>query len=521
LPSIRFTVALLVLCPGAALAQSDAHDCNASPDFASAYNSTRGSANRAQALRDALATHPDSLFLNRWLISATYAKPGAFEAEYKKRLDEHPGEPLYLFLYAESLTGKDTPRAIELLEAAIKKDPRLVQGYAALADLYYSQNFRDPEKLGAALRSYFAQCPGEGGPYNLLTRVEDPAVLRELAPLWRKSIEGHPTPPVVRNYSGLWSVEMRAAGRLLTSEFQEQVRKDMERIRQVDPQNTDQSRSLIQGYWILGDEESAMALEAKALESKAKATTFAAARLAWQRAHPEVSVNAGSREYLEASGEWVKRFPDETGAWDERLTALARTESADKAELEKAGDGLIAANGRKAERWSYQPVSLRVAQVWLASDIRLGDCARLAAQAGDELNKIPATGDDRVGAVPDTENRAESRLSFARTQAFSSEIAAYRKLREFDAAQKALAQMKTWLDTNPADAASARNVFHLASAELAEARGDKATALDAYGHMWRTDSIKDHALALWRELGRTPGEFDAWWSSSAASPRRD
>ena len=274
---------------------------------------------------------------------------------------------------------------------------------------------------------------------------------------------------------------------------------------------------MIQGYILLGDQESARALTAKNV-----AKTFAAARADWLRTHPGVNVNSPSSEYLEATGEWVKRFPDETGAWDERLTTLARSESAAAADLETAGDGLIAANGRKPEQWSYQPVSLRVAQRWMASDIRLRDCAQLAAKALDELDHPRAATDDRLPAVPDTaRGNQESRLTFARTQAYTAEAGAYRKLREFDSAQKTLAQMKTWLHTNPVDAASARNVYYVATAELAEAKGDKASALDAYARMWRTDSIKQRALALWRELGRTPGGFEAWWAESAASPRRD
>lgn len=148
--------AVTVLCPIAlsvlaAQAQRDISACNPEPDIQQIYYAHRNSPDRANIMREALATQPDNLFLNYWLITTPGLRPGTFAAEYKAKLAAHRDEPLFQFLYAQALLGADTPEAIGLLDKALDKNPDIPYAYLAQLTIYASATFRDRARVARVL----------------------------------------------------------------------------------------------------------------------------------------------------------------------------------------------------------------------------------------------------------------------------------------------------------------------------------------------------------------------------------
>src|SRR5271170_3156244 len=78
-------------------------------------------------VREQLAAGRDEFFLYQRLIDVTPTrpKPGIIAPEFQKKLEQHPDEARFLYLYGRSLIGKDTPQAIVYLNRAVEADLKL------------------------------------------------------------------------------------------------------------------------------------------------------------------------------------------------------------------------------------------------------------------------------------------------------------------------------------------------------------------------------------------------------------
>lgn len=275
------TVALIVFSGLTAHAQTGIHACQAEPAIQKVYDQNRNSPNPMKVLRDALAANPDDLFLNQWLIRSPEMRPGDLAAEYQEKLVAHPGEPLFLYLYGESLAGKDTTQAIRLVLEALAKDPEIAAAYGTLTEIYASPTFLDRSKLLENLQAYTARCPEDETGFRNLSNLEDDAALKEMTAKYRAAVEAHNEIGSVAQYPRLWALEFRIADPKAFDHVRDRVRADMQKIRELDPSNKDDSKSLIEGYRLLGDTVSAEALKANRVPAK----TFNAVFNDWSKAH--------------------------------------------------------------------------------------------------------------------------------------------------------------------------------------------------------------------------------------------
>src|SRR5580700_243121 len=96
-----------------------------------------------------LASGLDEFFLYQRLLdlTPTRPKPGILAADFQKKLEQHPDDARFLYLYGRSLIGKDTPQAIVYLNRTAAAAPKLPWTYTALASVYSSPNFADNAKL--------------------------------------------------------------------------------------------------------------------------------------------------------------------------------------------------------------------------------------------------------------------------------------------------------------------------------------------------------------------------------------
>jgi thiol-disulfide isomerase/thioredoxin len=236
---------------------------------------------------------------------------------------------------------------------------------------------------------------------------------------------------------------------------------------------------------------------------------------AWLKVHPYPKRDAPrseqehfDQELAQASGEWVRHWPDDPLAWQWRLSSLAKVPNTTNEDLEKAGDALLNALEQHPFRGVLMfPFQTSVAQVWNGRGLRLAQCVELAKQA---LSII----DENENANPTMARMRAAMFLGGRAQTLAVEADAARKLKDFNTAGHAVAELKRL--SGQSSNFGVRYQYLAEAARLAEAEGHKADALLYYRLLLTTTSAapEDKKLArdLWKQTGGTEEGFKIWSS---------
>src|SRR5579871_5741249 len=89
-------------------------------------------------IRSRLDAGQTDFFLYKRLLDLTPStpKPGILAAELEQRLNEHPADAGFLYLYGRALAGKNTVEAIRWLDRAEAAAPTLPWTYLAFTEIY-------------------------------------------------------------------------------------------------------------------------------------------------------------------------------------------------------------------------------------------------------------------------------------------------------------------------------------------------------------------------------------------------
>lgn len=158
-----------------------------------------------------LAGGREDFFLYKRLIdlTPTRPKPGPLAAEFQKKLEQHPDDARFLYLYGSSLIGKDTPQAIVYLNRAAAAAPKLPWTYTALESIYSSGNFADNSKLLANLHAFRGLCPAALDGFRYLNKARDSGNDQELARDLRQLLEASKEPRDAGLWRLVWAAEFR------------------------------------------------------------------------------------------------------------------------------------------------------------------------------------------------------------------------------------------------------------------------------------------------------------------------
>lgn len=515
--------------PAAAFAQAGFHSCEPTPERIAFYQKTvkPSGTKRIELLLAELAKDPDDLFLNRWYLESPQLTVGSLRDEYRKKLELHPGDPRFLYLYGRALMGADTPKAIEYLDQAKAKDPELMAVYLALMEVYASPNFKSSPKLAENMLAYSNRCPADLSGFTYLGSVEDKVTAKLLAARFRKAAEGRNTIGVAAYYPRLWAAEFHAADPTEFDKLRKRVAEDLKRVKELDPENT---RALIEGYKLIGDSKTVKALEEKTTPST-PVTRFDDALKVWSKEHPWPKADAPReakdsffQQRLKASEQWVKDYPDETHAWYWRLVSLGGVSSTPAADLERAGEKVLRMDANRPQSWTTVPYSYTVAQEWSEHDIRLKDCIQLSKQAIAELERSAANGPDSTNDMrrsrrPETSGMTDA-FAFSRFNIWRVEADVSRKLKDFDQMRAVIGEMKAWLDRNSGGNPFLYFEYLRQEGRLAEEEGHPLDALTYYQsalhRLDRNVEVKERARALWTELGGGKETFELWLKNPEA-----
>ncbi len=245
---------------------------------------------------------------------------------------------------------------------------------------------------------------------------------------------------------------------------------------------------------------------------------------AWEASQSGVDSQIRTLRLLDASADWVAKWPDSTFAWNQRRSALISIRSK-SAELWKQVEENLMRLG------PAHPAAWTAAMDWVAAEVNLEDAEKLLLNemAWTQSRSRPApkanpTLTDLLDEATFTTGWFAMADSLARAQIL---------LKQFDAARETIDRIKSWLDgdfrthydQDPLEAFPdyQAKYFDL-SARLAAAEGRKADAL-AFYHAYLANPYyhreygspgpMNSVRPLWNELG---GSESGWTAFSTVPP---
>jgi hypothetical protein len=118
---------------------------------------------RRQVLEDLIAKYPREVEPYRQLIEATKQEDidrnSALVDRYRKQAEQHPDDPVALYVAGLALSGRNTSLSIQFLEKARSQAPNFVWPALELAHIYSPGTKRaDKKKAGEEISAFFAAC---------------------------------------------------------------------------------------------------------------------------------------------------------------------------------------------------------------------------------------------------------------------------------------------------------------------------------------------------------------------------
>ncbi len=236
---------------------------------------------------------------------------------------------------------------------------------------------------------------------------------------------------------------------------------------------------------------------------------------AWFKTHGLPPANASpeqrlafDREVEQASAQWVQHWPDNPHAWLARLRWLVRLKSTPNQQLEETGDTLLrVAKEHPFKGFMFVPFEATVAEIWSERRIRPEQCLQLTQEA---VRKDKQAESDNPSAA------REFMEVFAQGlfHNFGLEVFLAIDLKEFDVAESAMNEMRTYVGEHPGISVRLKHLYLEDAAVLAKSEGRKPDALLYYSEAFREypedSSAETHARQLWKELGGSEEGFNAW-----------
>ncbi len=245
----------------------------------------------------------------------------ALRAHWVQTAKEHPDDPLAQLLAAKILTGRDTPQAIALLEAAHAKAPDFAWPDLMLASIYSTGKRADLAKTRQNLEAFFTVCPGStDGTAQWLLNKDQPFQPKVAADL-RTRLASETNPKRLEDYATLWGLEFRTHPPKDHDAVRAQVALDLKRLETVNPHgDAEWEAFLIGGYKQSGaDKGTITAVEDRLLHDYPHANeAYDVVSDRWEKAHEKptdqtdtAAWTAYHRAYKEALKTWIAAYPDQ------------------------------------------------------------------------------------------------------------------------------------------------------------------------------------------------------------------
>ncbi len=246
----------------------------------------------------------------------------ALRARWVQAAKEHPDDPLAQLLAAKVLTGRDTPQAIALLEAAHAMAPHFAWPDLALASIYSTGQRADLAKTRQNLEAFFALCPGSTDNTAQWLLNKDQPFQSKVAADLRTRLASETDPKRLEDYETLWGLEFRTHPPKEHDAVRAQVALDLKRLEAVHPHGDAEWESfLVGGYKQSGaDKATVTAMEDRLLRDYPHANeAYDIVYDRWDKAHAKptdqtdtAAWTAYHQAYKEALKGWIAAYPDQS-----------------------------------------------------------------------------------------------------------------------------------------------------------------------------------------------------------------
>lgn len=482
-------------------------------------------------LQDALAAHPDDVFLHRAFQDemrsdeATLAELGR---SYRERLAKQPERPLWLYLCARALGPGHSDEERGLFNRALARDPDFPWAHLGLAaKLGASLNPEEAAEARQHLDAVTRLCPELVEPLMQALRSDDRSSQRAAAVKLRGLLARRTEGLTFGAYEALWAAEFRMTSPAEHEGLRERIRADLGRIASLGLEGQERWwRTLVKGYELAGDAKGKQEAQRRILERfPCRPEGLSARREAWERDHPTPAnwqapeADAYHEALYQASGEWVTLCPDALSLWADRLgSALSLRRLPDDAVASVAESFLrLWARPRRGMMMVPSPY-FRVAQAYLKRGMRLDQIDALVREGTEDAHQ------EYQRALSGSAGKAPPRWAvenYESQQWLALVIRAGSSIKTGRGADERLAEAAAFLGSHPPKDAEADAEQRYRSAEYwrlkadrAEQSGRRADALAFYltaiGHRPSDPSLEASAHKLWGDLGGTDEGWRAW-----------
>ncbi len=238
----------------------------------------------------------------------------------------HPQDPEKLTIAALTLSRKDTPQAMRLLEHAIAASPDYAPADLELSNYYSgSGKYIDKTKAATYLQKYYQLCPSsrDNSAMFSLKKSESSQLKTEVAQNLRKRLSTATDAYLLRSYSDVWSLEFANLPVTEHAKERQRVADDLSRLEKLPIQPTAEWLNFLRdGY----KESGASEAKIKAIENRISTEfphsdeAFGLWFEAWGDQHPKPVAEASAadwQQYLRVAlahyRELNQRFPNEHG----------------------------------------------------------------------------------------------------------------------------------------------------------------------------------------------------------------
>ncbi|HEV8375651.1 MAG TPA: TlpA disulfide reductase family protein, partial [Candidatus Polarisedimenticolia bacterium] len=525
---------------------------------------------RIERLRVLLRENPEDLFLHREVqkrSQGTEEGRRALVEEYHRRLQEHPDDSRFLYLFGRALQMSGDPAAKRQFERALEKDPRFAWPHLELASLSWVGAGQESRSLRKHLLRFWKLCPDSLEGYRFVERVRNPKFALEAAAKLRAILERRADAEVIPFHTSLWSMEFRAQPPAEHASVRERVRKDLARIRSLSRnENKQWYLTLLEGYELIGDQESKERIEKEFLHRfgyTGDALDIVTDR--WMEGNPypadanPIAIKSYWRAFYRESSNWVKAWPDYPLAWLYRILAVGELRELSNREALAAADGFLEVlQSDRSSLGGFPPVEHRVARLYVDRGVRL---SHVPALVQDPLRPLEQNLERNDSGGAEMRENTRKNLDASHWSGWPLLLEAYLKRGDRRHAGEVLSLMENALSEAPPASASAPapeasekhargaqgkdgsetddrqerilvEAWHRATVlhwkgRLAEAEGHPADAWTHYragllalpdpqGAIQETkDQIEADARRIWKKLG---GTKEGWRAALEESP---
>jgi thiol-disulfide isomerase/thioredoxin len=492
-----------------------------------------------QVLEGLIAQYPRELEPYRQLIQATrYDDPDGYTvltARFVKQAEQHPDDPLALYVAALALNGRDTPRSIQLLEQAKSKAPDFAWPNLTLAAIHAKGILADKKKSAEELAAFFTACPSstDATAQRALNRTGSADLQARVAVALRARLAKETEPKRLQEYATLWGLEFRSRPPQEHDALRKQVAADLKRLESMNPKpDAEWLAFLKDGYKQSGaSAETVTAMEERVIRAFPHSEeAFRIVDKRWDKDHKEPEDQKDAAVWAKYTAEsetavkgWIAQFTEsrylQHTYWFYTIDddqGLSETEG-----LRALDDFLAEATVyERPGPWTYiNAASFLVEHKWQPE--RALDLARQGEKWVAVERKINR--DDNITAE-DAKDRDEQQI-YVEHEMAGTILRAAKLAGKPEEAER----IKASIETPVPDDVKIVSSYWLNRARLAAIEGRKADALTFYQQALYTrrrtpqpyhgklqDDLLDEASAVWKDTGGTEVAWTVWKTPPAS-----